>query len=132
MLRWFILKKNSKAKKIISMDTGQDTKDTSRPVANIREERTNIYTRGVARAAYGSTTPLTYGATLVEREAHFFCHTWVDLVKTALVVVSHTPTVPPHARPQTPLADTLARGRARRLGLRAKNDFVNNLTRSVM
>ena len=57
MLRWFILKKNSKAKKIISMDTGQDTKDTSRPVANIREERTNLYTRGVARAAYGSTTP---------------------------------------------------------------------------
>ena len=57
VLRWFILKKNSKAKKIISMDTGQDTKDTSRPVANIREERTNLYTRGVARAAYGSTTP---------------------------------------------------------------------------
>ena len=79
------------------MDTGQDTKDTSRPVANIREERTNIYTRGVARLGLRLHYPLLT-ATLVEREAHFFCHTWVDLVKTvktALVVVSHTPTVPP-------------------------------------
>jgi hypothetical protein len=64
----------------------------------IREERANIYTRGVARLGLRLHYPLLTAA-LVEREAHFFCHTWVasreDRQDRSRRRVPHTPTVPP-------------------------------------